>query len=115
MGFRYKLIHHPQASADYNDTLNYFREVDEGLMDIFKDDFQAVLRGLATGRFGGTLYAQGHSVKWVKLRRFSHKIFFENEGAETCMVLAIISGKRHPNLIRQLIDGRGKSDVPSED
>ena len=106
MAFRYRLTHHPEASTDFREALNYFENVDAGLADVFKEDFKAALRGIATGRSASTLYAEGHSVRWVKLRRFSHKVFFDPEGKDVRFVLAIISGKRHPTRIRLTLGKR---------
>lgn len=108
MAFRYKLVHHPKASADYQDAVEYFSGVDDDLASLFKDDFKAVLRGLATGRASGTLYAEGHQIRWVKLKRFSHKVFFEPEGDQVRFVLAVVSGKRHPARIRRILGARSK-------
>ncbi|TDU81001.1 ParE-like toxin of type II ParDE toxin-antitoxin system [Prosthecobacter fusiformis] len=106
MAFRYKLIHHPEASADYQDALAYFGELDEDLANLFKDDFKAVLLGLTTGRASGTLYAEGYQLRWVKLKRFSHKVFFEPDGDHVRFVLAVVSGKRHPARIRRILGAR---------
>lgn len=103
MAFRYKLIHHPKASDDYADALNFFGGIDEGLAELFQDDFKEALHGLATGRSGGTLYAAGHPVRWVKLKRFSHNVFFEPEGEDARFVLAVVSGRRHPRRISAIL------------
>ncbi len=106
MAFRYRLVHHPAASADYRDALEYFADLDEGLAELFREDFRAALRGIASGRSTGTLYARGYEIRWVKLRRFSHKIFFESEAEDVRFVLAIISGRRHPQRIRLTLGQR---------
>lgn len=106
MAFRYRLVHHPAASVDYRDALDYFVDLDGGLAELFKEDFKSALRGIASGRSAGTLYARGHAIRWVKLRRFSHKVFFEPEGEEVRFVLAIISGKRHPARIGRMLGRR---------
>ena len=106
MAFRYKLVHHPAAAADYRESLDYFTDVDEDLADLFKEDFKTALRGIATGRAASKLYAKGHAIRWVKLRRFSHKVFFEPEGEDVRFVLAIISGRRHPTRIRLTLGRR---------
>lgn len=106
MGFRYKLVHHPAAAADYRDAVDYFASVDAGLAELFREDFKSALRGIATGRSASTLYTSGHVVRWVKLRRFSYKVFFEPEGDDIRFVLGIISGRRHPSRIRSALTRR---------
>ncbi len=108
MAFRYRLIHHPKAAADYHEAVEFFEKVEAGLAELFRDDFKTALRGIATGRAAGTLYAPGHAVRWVKLRRFSHKVFFEQEGEDVRFVLAIVSGRRHPARIRLTLRRRRK-------
>lgn len=108
MAFRYKLIHHPRASADYQEALGFFKEVDEDLAGLFIEDFQAALHGIATGRGRSTLYASGHDIRWVKLKRFSHKIFFEPDGESIRFILAVISGRRHPSRIQGMLGVRRK-------
>lgn len=109
MAFHYRLIHHPAAAKDYRDAANYFDDVDAGLAGLFKKDFKIALRGIATGRAPSTLYVSGYTIRWVKLRRFSHKIFFEPEGDDIRFVLAVISGRRHPARIRLTIGERRMS------
>lgn len=108
MAFRYKLIHHPKASEDYYSALEFFQDIDPSLARIFQEDFKVALRGLATGRAPTVLYADGSTIRWVKLRRFSHKIFFDAADAETRFVLAIISGKRSPRRIKATLGRRKK-------
>jgi hypothetical protein len=108
MAFRYRLVHHPAAAADYRDAVAFFEGLDTDLAELFRDDFKAALRGIATGRAASTLYAKNHTVRWVKLRRFSHKVFFEQEGEDVRFVLAIISGRRHPIRIRDTLRARKK-------
>lgn len=114
MAFRYKLIHHPKASADYQEAVDYFKDVDSDLADLFIDDFKTALRGIETGRASSVLYATGHLIRWVKLRRFSHKIFFEPEGDDVRFVLAVISGRHHPARIRRMLGHRQKREDPSD-
>lgn len=109
MAFRHRLVHHPAAAEDYRDAAKYFADVDLGLAELFKEDFKAALRGIATGRAPSTLYVSGHAIRWVKLRRFSHKIFFEPEGDDIRFVLAVISGRRHPAIIQRTLKRRGSS------
>jgi len=106
MAFPFKLVHHPDSARDYREALVYFESVDASLAGIFQEDFQAALRTLAAGRAVTTLYAAGHRIRWVKLRRFSHKVFFEPAGNDTLFVLAVISGKRHPARIEQALSER---------
>jgi plasmid stabilization system protein ParE len=108
MALRYNLVHHPEASRDYSEALDYFTEVDEGLAEVFKEDFRAALRGLASGRSATTLYAEGFPIRWVKLRRFSHKVCFEPEGDDVRLVLAVVSGRRHPKRIARALGQRRK-------
>ena len=100
MASRYRLVHHPAASADYRDAIEFFAGVDQRLAELFREDFKSALRGTATGRVSSTLYSSKHGIRWVKLRRFSHKIFFEPEGDNVRFVLAVISGLRHPGRIK---------------
>ena len=88
MAFRYKLVHHPRAAQDYREAVANFEEVDAALAEAFRRDFKAGLRGLATGRAVSALYAAGHPIRWIKLRRFSHKIFFEPEGDDVSVTRA---------------------------
>jgi hypothetical protein len=106
MAFRYRLVHHPKASKEYQDAITFFEGVDPGLAELFRDDFKAALRGIASGRAASTLYATGHTIRWVKLRRFSHKVFFEPEGDDVRFVLGVISGRRHPTRIRLTLGRR---------
>jgi hypothetical protein len=109
MAFRYRLVHHPLAAADYSGALAYFADVDEGLANLFKEDFKAALRGIASGRVTGALYAAGHAIRWVKLHRFSYKVFFEPGESETIFVLAVMSGRRHPTRIRLTLGRRKRT------
>jgi hypothetical protein len=108
MAFRYKLTHHPAAAADFQHAKDYFAEIDDDLAGLFQTDFRAALRGIATGRLASHLYATGHAIRWVKLARFSHKIFFEPED-DVRFVLAVVSGRRHPTRIRFMLTRRRKS------
>ena len=108
MASRYDLIHHPAAAEDFKESFAYFANVDAGLAELFEEDFKAVLRGMASGRCNGTLYAEGSSVRWVKLRRFSHKVFFEPGGDSVRFVLAVVSGRRHPTRVRLTLSRRKK-------
>jgi plasmid stabilization system protein ParE len=109
MAFRYKLTHHPAAAADFQRAKDYFAEIDDDLAGLFQTDFRAALRGIATGRLASHLYAAGRTIRWVKLNRFSHKIFFEPEGEDERFVLAVVSGRRHPTRIRFTLTRRRKS------
>ena len=106
MAFHYELIHHPEAARDYRKAVEYFAGLDPGLAAIFQEDFRAVLQEMASGRAVSHLYAAGHAVRWVKLPRFSHKIFFEPEGDHGLLVLAVLSGRRHPALIEEYLSER---------
>jgi hypothetical protein len=106
MGFRFELIHHPQVSADFQQSKSYFAEIDEDLAQFFQADFQAALRGIATGREKGLLFAKGQTIRWVKLARFSHKVFFEHASSSKCFILGLISGRRHPTRIRLMLSRR---------
>lgn len=108
MAFRYKLVHHPKAAADYRDAVDFFEGVDASLAEIFRDDFKTVLRSIAMGRGASTLYAEGSPIRWVKLRRFSYKVFFEQDDEDVRYVLAVVSGRRHPARIRVILRGRRK-------
>ena len=109
MAFRYKLTHHPAAAADFQCAKDYFAEIDEDLAGLFQTDFRVALRGIATGRLVSHLYAAGNEVRLVKLKRFSHKIFFVSEGEDERFILAVVSGRRHPTRIRFMLKGRRKS------
>lgn len=109
MASRYELIHHPAAAADYSAACDYFTEIDPGLAKIFQTDFRTALQGIASGRLSSKLYASGHTIRWVKLRRFLHKVFFESAGDDKRFILAVISGKRHPTRIRLMLSRRRKS------
>ncbi len=106
MAFRYRLIHHPDAANDYREATAYFEEIDAGLAAAFKEDFRSALRNLTSDRAVTTLYAAGCTIRWIKLRRFSHKVFFEPEGQDIRFVLAVISGKRNPARIRNVLEDR---------
>ncbi len=108
MAFRYKLIHHPDAAKEYQEAHDFFLNVDADLADLFKEDFKAALRAIATGRAAGSLYAAGCAARWVKLKRFSYKVFFEPEGDDVRFVLAVISGRRHPSRIQSALRRRGR-------
>ena len=108
MAFRYKLVHHPSAAEDYRDAVAFFEDLDPDLASIFEEDFQAALRAIASGRPASTLYAVGSSVRWVKLKRFSHKVFFEPESDEVRLVLSVVSGRRHPKVISRILRKRKK-------
>ena len=109
MAFRYKLTHHPAAADDFQRAKAYFAEIDDDLAGLFQTDFRAALRGIATGRLANHLYASGHTIRWVKLSRFSHKVYFEPEGADERLILAVVSGRRHPSRIRGMLKRRRKS------
>jgi len=108
MASRYELIHHPAAATDYAVAREYFEGIDPDLAKIFQADFQSALQGIASGRLVSHLYARGHSIRWVKLRRFSHKVFFETADEKVRFVLGVISGKRHPTRIRLMLSRRQK-------
>lgn len=106
MAFRYDLIHHPQASLDYREAFEFFQQVDDDLAALFATDFKAALLGIATGRARSHLYAAPHALRWVKLKRFSHKVFFEPDGEDTRLVVAVISGRRDPSFIKKVLGSR---------
>jgi len=106
MAFRYRLTHHPDAALDFQESKDYFAEIDDDLAELFKTDFRAALRGIANGKLPGQLYAAGHAIRWVKLSRFSHKVFFVPEGEDTRFILAVVSGRRHPTRIRLMLGRR---------
>lgn len=106
MAFRYNLVHHPEASQDYHEAFEFFHRMDDDLAALFADDFRTALRGIASGRARSHLYASGHALRWVKLKRFSHKIFFEPDGEDTRLVLAVMSGRRDPSLIKKVLGSR---------
>ena len=108
MASRYKLVHHPAAADDYRASVDFFAKIDPDLAELFKEDFKLSLRGIATGRASSHVYAAAYTIRWVKLRRFSHKVFFEPEGDETRFVLGIVSGRRHPVRIRLMLGQRKK-------
>ena len=109
MAFRYSLKHHPAAAQDFSDSRAWFAEIDKDLAELFASDFQTALRGIASGKLRGQLYAAGHAPRWVKLRRFSHKVFFEAINDDTIFILAVISGRRHPTRIRTMLSRRRKA------
>jgi plasmid stabilization system protein ParE len=109
MAFRFELIHHPGASEDYLEARAFFTEIDPGLAKLFDDDFRGALAGLASGRLATHLYSANSTLRWVKLRRFSHKIFFDPKDDETRFVLAIVSGKRHPSRLLRMLRKRGRA------
>jgi len=106
MAFRFELIHHPQASIDYLEAKAFFGEIDPDLSKLFEDDFRAALLGLASGRTSTQLYIPGSKLRWVKLRRFSHKIYFDSVTDSQRLILAVVSGKRHPGTILQMLRQR---------
>ncbi len=106
MAFRFELIHHPKASEDYLEAREFFGEVDPGLAKLFEEDFRAALVGLASGRAATHLYVEGSTIRWLKLRRFSHKVFFDPMEHDTRFVLAVVSGRRHPSRILGLLRKR---------
>lgn len=106
MAFRYELIHYPQASQDYIEARQFFAEIDPDLAKLFEDDFRAALQGLASGRSATHLYVQGSSIRWLKLRRFTHKIFFDPMENDRRHVLAVVSSRRHPSRILGLLRKR---------
>ncbi len=89
--------------------MEYFAEIDPDLAKIFQTDFRTALQGIASGRLASQLYARGHTIRWVKLRRFSHKVFFEPASNAQRYILAVISGKRHPTRIRLMLSRRRES------
>ena len=108
MASRFELLHHPLAGADFRGVLNYFKAIDEDLAELFVDDFKCALRAVAGGRPQGTLYAPGTQIRWIKLKRFSHKVYFSTESDQTRFILAVISGKRHPTTIKRALFKRGR-------
>ena len=105
MASRFELIHHPQAAEDFRQSEAYFAEIDEDLAQLFRTDFQAVLRGISSGKLKGQLLTASQTIRWVKLARFSHKVFIESDGSRI-LVLGVISGRRHPTRIRLLLARR---------
>ena len=89
--------------------MEYFAEIDPDLAKIFQTDFRTALQCIASGRLASQLYASAHTIRWVKLRRFSHKVFFEPAGNAQRYILAVISGKRHPTRISLMLSRRRKS------
>ncbi len=106
MAFRYELIHHPKASEDYLEAFSFFEEIDPDLAKLFAEDFRTALVGLASGRSATHLYAIGSSIRWIKLRRFTHKVFFDPMENNRRFVLAVVSGRRHPSRILGLLRKR---------
>jgi hypothetical protein len=108
MASRFELIHHPEAAQDFQKSMRYFQEIDEGLAKLFQSDFQRALQGIASGKLKGKLVASAQSTRWEKLDRFSHKVFFE-PADQAILVLGLISGRRHPTRIRLMLTRRGRT------
>jgi len=106
MASHFELIHHPQASEDFRQSEAYFTDIDEDLARLFRADFQTALRGISSGKLKGQLLTSGQTIRWVKLARFSHKVFFDPDGLTRLLVLGVISGRRHPTRIRLLLRRR---------
>ena len=106
MDARFELTHHPAAAQDFYESKTWFAGIDEDLADLFEADFKEVLRGLASGKVKGQLLAAKESIRWVKLARFSHKVFFVPDGTSRLLVLGLISGRRHPTRIRMMLGRR---------
>ncbi len=106
MDSRFELTHHPAAAEDFRESKAWFEEIDGDLADLFEADFKTALRGLASGTLRGQLLASGESIRWVKLARFSHKVFFAPDGATRLLILGLISGRRHPTRIRLMLGSR---------
>ncbi len=87
--------------------MKFFEDLDPDLAALFEEDFKAALRVLESGRPAGLLYASGSPIRWVKLKRFSHKVFFETED-DMRLVLGVVSGRRHPNVIGGMLNRRRK-------
>lgn len=109
MASRYKLTHHPLAAADYREAFDFFSGVDADLAALFRDDFKTALRAVASGHPAGTVYATDSSIRWIKLERFSHKVFFTSEADNVRFVLALVSGRRHPARIKRILSRRSQS------
>jgi hypothetical protein len=109
MAFRFELIHHPKASEDYLDAREFFAEIDPGLAKLFEDDFRTALTGLASGRAATHVYVEGSTIRWIKLRRFSHKIYFDPGDPNTRYILGVVSGRRHPSKILGMLRKRRHS------
>lgn len=106
MASHFELIHHPQAAEDFRQSEAYFAEIDEHLAHLFRSDFQTALRGISSGKLKGQLLTASQTIRWVKLARFSHKVFIESDGPSRILVLGVISGRRHPTRIRLLLARR---------
>ena len=102
----FELTHHPAAAQDFRESKTWFAKIDADLADLFETDFKDVLRGLASGKLKGHLLAAKESIRWVKLARFSHKVFFAPDGATRLLILGLISGRRHPTRIRLMLGSR---------
>ena len=108
MDSRFELVHHPAAAQDFQRSRQWFMKIDEDLADLFQADFRNVLRGIASGKSRSHVLASGESIRWVKLARFSHKVFFIQDGPACRLILGVLSGKRHPALIQQKLSRRNR-------
>ena len=106
MDFLFELTHHPAAAEDFRTSKEWFAGVDEDLAGLFESDFKTALAGLATGKLKGHLLVTGESIRWVKLARFSHKVFYVPEGSSRLLILGLISGRRHPARIQRMLGSR---------
>ena len=52
MAFRYRLTHHPNAALDFQESKDFFAEIDADLAELFKTDFRAALRERQLGARG---------------------------------------------------------------
>ena len=108
MASRYELIHHPHGADDFAESEAFFSEIDPALAEIFRIDFRSALQSIANGRPAGHVYLAGHSIRWIKLKRFSHKVFFDTVGDDRRFILAVISSRRHPHRIHTMLTRRRK-------
>jgi plasmid stabilization system protein ParE len=92
----------PQAETDIEDAFCFFEAREAGLGVYFLDSMQADIDGLAW--FAG-IHPEVFGCHRMLTKRFPYAVYYRIVG-DTAIVLAVLSCRRDPDLIRQRLDNR---------
>lgn len=93
----------PQAETDIEDGFDFFEAREAGLGAYFLDSIQADIDGLAW--FAG-IHSKVFGCHRMLTKRFPYAVYYRIV-KDTAIVLAVLSCRRDPNLIRQRLEGQG--------
>ena len=92
---------HPGAREDYLDCVRWYLQHSQRIAQRFVQAFERASRGIAQAPDRAA--ADGDGIRWVRLRRFPHLIYYRVQSTETVVILAVAHASRSPGYWRDRI------------